>query len=1055
MKPIYLEINNFGPHAHSVIDFRKLDESPIFLIGGDTGAGKSTIFDAMTYALFNTTTSDRDAREMRSQFASPKDITKVIFYFEQSGKIYKIERTPLQVLAKERGTGNTTRNPTANLSVVEDVGDIEIESIATKPADVGIAIAEILNLNADQFKKIILLPQNDFSEFLKSNTYDKEKILKKIFGTQLFTDFTAKLKDHFDAANAKSTDFNNELKSQTESPVWTDEEHVELAKTTNDQLLAILQNYLEQRQNKLAATQASEKKIDAEYEAADNKYRVAETIKNNFERLAELEQEYQAKITDQSQDIKLKQVHVDELTWAQPLRETVRDLDKITIEQQESTKDEQTVTQKLTTSKKEFDLSKEIFTKFNSQIKDFENKNEQVQKLSVTIAKVQDIENIKRLLAQLKPQLEEAQHNLADKTETAEKIKQSIETKKRSAIDSEILNEQKDNLNTEKNNLTDTLNPLANKRDTNVSEAQKLQERLKKLTIEAETKKATLAKAKEVYQEKIKTRQTLMIAQLRQELETGQPCAVCGSTEHPYSELTVTADENGLRKSMKEVDDSQKAYAAADNAVKEINQTLDELSAEFSQKQQESVEAFKSLSAKYSELLEKVSLDLPTEFNMEKIREQFQIKLDEINQKLKDAQKLNQEIKTLEQQSQDIQTELISANAILERLLAQQQTHTNDLDSKLKALDNPDVSSNELIQQQSQLKLDYNEFQTNLKRAQESLNLAEKTFSNNQTHLDDIKNRLKKQDVTIKNLSEKLNQALSSEAAKTNDYDTLDKWIHELNQNQLTELQNIIVSYNKEKEMLTTNINKLKQEIDGLEKPDTDKLKQALDEVQLQRKSIISQVATAKTDFTNAQKSFDKVTDIMKQQGSFAKELAAITSLYNVVNGKDGNDSKLKLETYVVQNYLQRILSYANETFLNRLSHNRYYFVISEKAVDKQRDHGLDINVYDRETNAIRSSDTLSGGETFIAALSIALSLSEVVQSSANGVQIDALFVDEGFGSLDDETLSEAMNALEDIGKNRMVGVISHIESMKQSIGQQLLVKKLGDGKSEIELINK
>ena len=115
----------------------------------------------------------------------------------------------------------------------------------------------------------------------------------------------------------------------------------------------------------------------------------------------------------------------------------------------------------------------------------------------------------------------------------------------------------------------------------------------------------------------------------------------------------------------------------------------------------------------------------------------------------------------------------------------------------------------------------------------------------------------------------------------------------------------------------------------------------------------------------------------------------------------------------------------------------------------------MDINIYDRETDSVRSSNTLSGGETFIAALSIALSLSEVVQSSANGVQIDALFVDEGFGSLDDETLKSAMEALEEIGKNRMVGVISHIESMKQSIGQQLLVKKTGNGKSTIELISK
>ena len=1055
MKPIYLEINNFGPHAHSVIDFRKLDESPIFLIGGDTGAGKSTIFDAMTYALFNTTTSDRDAREMRSQFAGPKDITKVIFYFEQSGKIYKIERTPLQVLAKERGTGNTTRNPTANLSVVEDVGGIEVESIASKPADVGISITEILNLNADQFKKIILLPQNDFSEFLKSNTNDKEKILKKIFGTQLFTDFTSKLKDHFDAANAKSTDFNNELKSQTESPVWSDEEQTELSKTTNDQLTVVMKGYLDQRQTSLVTAQATEKKIDAEYETADNKYRAAETIKNNFESLAESEQEYKTKITDQTQDIKLKQTHIDELTWAQPLRETVRDLDKITIEQKETAKDEQTFTQKLTASQNELDQSKESFTKLNSHTKEFDSKNEQAQKLSVVISKVQDIENIKKALAQLKPQLEQAQLNLTSQTEAVEKIKQEIETKKQSATDSESLNNQKDKLNTEKNNISDTLTPLANKRDTTIAEAQRLQERLKKLTAEAVTKKSTLAKAKAVYQEKIKTRQTLMIAQLRQELEDGQPCAVCGSTDHPYAEHVVTADETGLRKSMDEVDDSQKAYAAADNAVKEINQTLDDLSAEFSQKQLESVEALRNLSSKYNELLETVSIDLPAEFDMEKIRDQFQIKLDEINKELKAAQKLKQEIQALEQQQQDIQNDLSAANAKVERLLAQQQTHTKDLESKVQTLDNPDVSSTELLQQQAQLKHDYNEFQANLKQAQESLNDAEKNFSNNQTHLNDIKDRLTKQNATLKNLSAELDQALNSESAKTNDYDTLDKWIHELNQNQLTELQNTIVSYNKEKEMLTNSINKLKKAIEGLEKPDTDKLKQALDEVQIQRKAAISQAATAKSDFNNAQKSFDKVTDIMKQQGSFAKELAAITSLYNVVNGKDGNDSKLKLETYVVQNYLQRILSYANETFLNRLSHNRYYFVISEKAADKQRDHGLDINVYDRETNAIRSSDTLSGGETFIAALSIALSLSEVVQSSANGVQIDALFVDEGFGSLDDETLSEAMNALEDIGKNRMVGVISHIESMKQSIGQQLLVKKLGDGKSEIELINK
>ncbi len=1055
MKPIYLEIDNFGPHAHSIIDFRKLDESPIFLIGGDTGAGKSTIFDAMTFALFSTTTSDRDAREMRSQFAGPKDVTKVIFYFEQSGKIYKIERTPLQTLAKERGTGTTTRNPTANLSVVDDVDGVEVESIATKPADVGIAITEILNLNADQFKKIILLPQNDFSEFLKSNTNDKEKILKKIFGTQLFTDFTAKLKEHYTAANSKSTDFNNELKSQTESPVWTDEEQTELKAIPNDQLTATLKKYVDQRQEKWAATQSAEKQIETEWQKADKKYHDAETIKNTFDKLAESKAEFKTKITDKVQTITQDEKHVAELSWAQPLRETVRDLNRTTTEQHETTKEEQTVTEELSSAENTWNQAKKDYEHLSKQIKEFDDKNEQAQKLSVIITKVRDIENIRQELKQLEPQLATAKTKVLDQNAAMTEVKTNISTKQQLLKEFSGLDKQKDQLNSEKENLIDTLTPLENQCNLIVSENQKLQERLKKLTTEAENKAQKLEDAKKDYQAKIKTRQALMIAQLRQELTSGEACPVCGSTDHPYADEHITTDETNLRQAMDEVDDSQKQYAAADNAVKEINQTLDDLSKEFSQKQQESVSALRNLSSKYNELLTQVTVDLPAEFDLAKIKVVFQTKIDEINQKLHQAQKLTDEITALERQQQTAQSELTTATSKLERLTVQQQTRKNDLKVKLQTLDDPDLSSEELIQQQTKLKQAYTKFQTNLKNAQDSLNTSEKAYSNAQIHLNDIKDRLNKQNKTIQELSDKLNQALNDSSAKTNDLKVLDQLINELDQNRLSELQNIIISYNKEKEFLTDNITKLQKSVEGLTKPNTEDLKRALDEVQVQRNAAITASANAKTDFTNTQKSFDKVQSIMKKQGEFAKELAAITSLYNVVNGKDGNDSKLKLETYVVQNYLQKILSYANDTFLNRLSHNRYSFVISEKAADKQRDHGLDINVYDRETNAIRSSDTLSGGETFIAALSIALSLSEVVQSSANGVQIDALFVDEGFGSLDDETLDEAMNALEDIGKNRMVGVISHIESMKQSIGQQLLVKKLGDGKSKIELINK
>jgi len=1055
MKPIYLEINNFGPHEHSVIDFRKLDESPIFLIGGDTGAGKSTIFDAMTFALFNSTTGTRDAREMRSQFADPEDATKVVFYFEQSGKIYKIERTPEQFLAKKSGKGTTKKTPTANLAVVEDVDGVEVESIATKPVDVGHAIADILNLNADQFKKIILLPQNDFSEFLKSNTAEKEKILKKIFGTQLFTDFTAKLKDHFDVANSKSADFNNELKSQTESPIWTEEEQANLANTTNDQLTVVIQGYLDGRQTKLTAAKEQEKKIDAAWKKADKTYHDAEVIKTNFDKLAESEQEYQTKIVDQSENIKLKNNHLAELSWAQPLQETVRDLDKNRSEQKQISANVQDASANLADIKVKLESSKITFEQLNKQSPDFEAKNAQAQKLDIVITKARDVESIKAELHTLKPKLAEAQNIVQAQTAALEELKQTIATKTKSATVFEGLSDKKDTLVQEKDTLIDTMTPLENHRNTVAATAQQLQERLQKLTADAKNKESILEVARKDYQEKIKTRQSLMIAQLRQELTDGKPCAVCGSTEHPYAKKTVEADNDKLRSSMDAVDDSQKAFAAAESAVNDINQNLDELSAEFSQKQLDAVTALRELSAKYNEMLDQVSIELPGTFDFKEIKQQFQIKIAEIDDQLKAAQKLADEIKALEQRQNSAQAKQITASSEFEKLSTQYQTRSKDLEKKLQDLEDPDISSSDLLTQQTELKKAYNKFQTELKQTQETLHDNENIFSTTQTHLTDVNERLTQKEADLKKLSEQLKQALESADAKTNNFETLDKWINEINQNKLFELQNTITSYTKEKELLSANINKLKEALNDIEMPNTATLKTTADDLSNQKNAAITLSATTNSDFTKAQKVFETVKKIMQQQGDFAKELAAITSLYNVVNGKDGNDNKLKLETYVVQNYLQKILSYANATFLNHLSHNRYSFVISTKGADKQRDHGLDINVYDRETDAVRSSDTLSGGETFIAALSIALSLSEVVQSSANGVQIDALFVDEGFGSLDDETLDDAMDALEEIGKNRMVGVISHIDSMKQRIGQQLLVKKVGDGKSKIELVNK
>ena len=160
MRPVQLELTNFGPYRKEVINFTQFDHAPLFLIGGDTGAGKSTLFDAMTVALFATTSGDRNVEEMRSTFAGPEDdLTKVTFYFQQGNHLYRIDRVLQQERAKQGG-GTTMQKATASLVIVDKIGGQEIEKLGDKIKEVSDQIEQILGLNAEQFKQIILLPQN-------------------------------------------------------------------------------------------------------------------------------------------------------------------------------------------------------------------------------------------------------------------------------------------------------------------------------------------------------------------------------------------------------------------------------------------------------------------------------------------------------------------------------------------------------------------------------------------------------------------------------------------------------------------------------------------------------------------------------------------------------------------------------------------------------------------------------------------------------------------------------------------------------------------------------
>ena len=193
MLPKKIIMENFGPFVHEEVDFDEMTEAPLFLISGKTGAGKTTIFDAITFALYGDASGGvRSSNEIRSSFAEPTEETRVQFIFEHQGRKYSIERWPKQTLAKKNGKGETTKNQKVQLSIFNDKGQ-EAETY-TKVDAVNEVIYQILNLQKDQFRQIVMLPQGEFRTFLNANSTEKEAVLRSLFGTSFYRQFTENLK---------------------------------------------------------------------------------------------------------------------------------------------------------------------------------------------------------------------------------------------------------------------------------------------------------------------------------------------------------------------------------------------------------------------------------------------------------------------------------------------------------------------------------------------------------------------------------------------------------------------------------------------------------------------------------------------------------------------------------------------------------------------------------------------------------------------------------------------------------------------------------------------
>ena len=1058
MRPVQLELTNFGPYRKEVINFTQFDHAPLFLIGGDTGAGKSTLFDAMTVALFATTSGDRNVEEMRSTFAGPEDdLTKVTFYFQQGKHLYRIERVLQQERAK-RGGGTTMQKATASLVIVDKIGGQEIEKLGDKIKEVSDQIEQILGLNAEQFKQIILLPQNDFSRFLKEDSKTKTQILKKIFGTGIFDHFQKSLEERLRQSNKDMEKRQAQLDGHFASQVWSEEELSVLEQTPASEKLTRLEEFLSQRQENVTKQKSILKAAHEDLAQLQKSLQTAQDLAKIFQELEQAKERYRLEIEEGAQGQAEAKVHLEELQFAQGLQETIRTLKQYRKQLMQLEQDLEIAQEALSEKQQAFEDVKAKKEELTVQSKDFLQKEEELETWKENIIYAQSLaqeqEKIKRSTTNYK-QLEETYQQARKEVEMLNKSLSDLEANRLSL---ESLHEAEKLFQivgySVENQLAQDLKEIENLNQ----ELTKTEKRHQTLSFDIDQAQEILKELEEELRRTLVSRRQLMIVQLQAELEEGHPCMVCGALEHP-NVGGAQADEVALKNLMDQVEKLQAQKEKQVATLSNRQATLSEVASKRQDLLDQVTKVKATLEKHYQELEEHVKGRFDFDFSIDYETDRGQALLLKVEQYYQELQKrydkeetdyirYQDELGKAQKKATDLAKTYQEAKAVLD----QAQERLEDLQEA-----HPELESVEVYQERISLAhQELNLYNKQVKENSEAYNQLHADIKGIKGQIESITKSKDKVNQDVKRLSAELEQSLKAEGALANDLEQVELWLIEVNNQAIPMLQAKLTTYATLKQELQAQIRKGQELLQNQEQPDLDSLAQAVQNCQEIYDRQLAQFSVMEKGLKDATATYQAAKTLQDSNQEAFKAHQELSDLVKVVKGENtALTGRLNLEVYVIRQYFQQILDYANANYIGLLTDNRYSFVLSEEG-RRARDHfGLDINVYDQLTGSERSVKSLSGGETFIAALAIALSLSEVVQNTSKGAVVEALFIDEGFGSLDKEALTKAISVLEQIGENRMVGVISHVDDMKEGIAQQLVIIKSHDGSSRIKIVDK
>lgn len=1021
MRPIKLTLSAFGPYGGvETIDFREATDAGLFGIYGPTGSGKSSIFSAIAFALFGEGAKEEQGiGTMRSDFASEALLTEVNLQFELGEKRYFVRRMPDQARPKSRGKGQTMQ---AHAAWLFDVSEIAVDDVSPdrcgipiaerKVSDVRSHIEELLGYGAQQFRQIVLLPQGRFERFLVSNSKDRLGILRELFDVSLYRRLTEKLK-------ADAT----EVRREIEDGYRLNGQRLRAEGfASSDELSTGIQTALEGYElSRLAVAETT-----AALNAANSAFAAAETLEKLFSEVDAAKtalNELESKVAE-FETMRGRKSRAD-------LARRMADLDTSLADARKRHAEAETVLARATEETKR---AREAAFAANAKLNDLRSRENEVASLA---RKIDELGRYNKVLAdssERRREHEGAQRALNDAKHARDEAKadhlraqQAFEKESEAHAEAQttIVEEQKlGNLQDRLKNELDGARAYLNTNKA-VEQAKTEFENASVARIDAE---AHYRRAKEVEADREKEFISAQASVLAYRLEDGAPCPVCGAVEHPMP-AEGAGDAGALEKAWRNAQcaslEAEKLDREAQSRVSSAKATLDVREKAVSSLAKPRRD-FDEIETEYRDTLEA----------LEELGEVADVAL--LTEQVEELRRLKLAAENKLQQADNILGKATTSEAVSSRVFADSiATVPEELREQAALQAALEAATNEIDQRKK--------------------DIAEATEQQLSAHADQIKAEAADQSArtSLKDCAEDIAKKQASFEKRLVELDISETVYRSAipDIELIGELEKAIAKFDKELAGARGRKSAAMNAVGSAERPNMEPFR--LNCLQAQAAAVEAAKKSAE-----ARQKHQSLVDL---QTSLADELQNLQdleqtsgSLRGLAEAFDGqNELRTTLETFAIGAMFDQVLEAANLR-LDPMTSGRYRFERDTVSVGGRSKRGLDVRVHDIETGRAREIITLSGGETFIAALSLALGLSDIVEMTNGAIRLDTIFIDEGFGSLDTEndagTLDQVLQVLQNIvGERRAVGLISHVPLVQQAVPNGFTVHKGVDG-SQIEV---